>query len=273
MKNRATKVVIVFSVRQSAFFSANAIAFRIAPNYSALSLSPIAQFTLCVIDVTPHDGKPEILFLTDPVKVWEKKPVSSKRLALEKVIMSKTKKLVRVTMGNQHEPTEEERAFYHGWRPCSEVRGKDVAESERVRRAIRAAPKECWVNARKAILGLDELADASYVEGWVILLGGLVADHGWLAKDGQIIDPTLPDRVVAYFAGLEFHGRAGIAEFTAHSLGRKHRNDPFHWAFGWGGEHSPSYMKAFRDAFEYQKKHFTERGEKDEDSENQGNHD
>ena len=118
------------------------------------------------------------------------------------------------------------------------------------------SPRAAGTTPGKPFSVLDDFAVASYVEGWVVFLGGSIGDHAWIVKDGKIIDPTLPDRVVTYFAGLEFQGRAGIAEFLKHPLGRKHRDDPYHWAFGWGGEHSPSFMKSFRDALEYQNKHF-----------------
>jgi hypothetical protein len=42
-------------------------------------------------------------------------------------------------------------------------------------------------------------------------------------------------------------------DFVDNSLGKKHRADPYFYAFGWGGEQSPGYMKAFQDAVEYQK--------------------
>jgi hypothetical protein len=150
---------------------------------------------------------------------------------------------------------DEAKQFYLGWQPSSEATGKDEQESKRVKRIIRAQPKRCWFNARRAVLRLAEYSDASYIEGWVMLKTGTVAEHGWLVKDGIIIDPTLPTQVAHYFPGLEFKGRNGIEDFLATPLGRKHRHDPFHYAFGWGGEYSPSYIRAFEQARAIQTQH------------------
>jgi hypothetical protein len=104
---------------------------------------------------------------------------------------------------------------------------------------------------------LDEYANASYLEGWIVTERGALVEHGWVVNNGKIIDPTLPEIVATYFGGLEFVGRRGIAEFLGTPMGRKHKSDPFHYAFGWGGTDSPSYQKAFRDAMEYQAKLFS----------------
>jgi hypothetical protein len=156
-----------------------------------------------------------------------------------------------------------EQRFYEGCQPTSPMTTeKDKAESHRVGRAIRAAMKRCWFNARKAVLKLDDYADASYIEGWVVDLdGGSMMEHGWVMRNGKVIDPTLPHKNYAHFPGLEFKGRKAIEEFLATPLGRKHRKDPFFYAFGWGGCESPGYMKAFYDAMEYQKRFIKPRPE------------
>jgi hypothetical protein len=129
---------------------------------------------------------------------------------------------------------------------------KDHAESKRVCRAIRAKLTQCWFNARKAIQRLDDYAEASYVEGWVVNEGGSLIEHGWIVSNGKVIDPTLPEAVAAYFPGLEFKGRSGIAEFLKTPRGKIHTKEPFHCGFGWGGKDSPSYQQAFRDALHFQ---------------------
>ena len=151
----------------------------------------------------------------------------------------------------------------HDWQPTSVAVEKDHAESKRVCRAIRAAVKQCWLNARKAIERLDEYAEARYVEGWIVSGSGALIEHGWVVNNGKIIDPTLPEMVVTYFPGLEFMGRRGVAAFLQTPMGREHKADPFHYAFGWGGGDSPSYQKAFREAMDYQGKVFSSASNKE----------
>jgi hypothetical protein len=143
---------------------------------------------------------------------------------------------------------EENDDVLYQWHPVSPARHKDAAESRRVGRAIRAIQKQCWFNARRAILRLGEYADAGYVEGWAVV-NGLPMEHGWIVRDGVVIDPTLPDAVVVYFPGLEFQGRDGIHEFLASKLGRGCKKSPFFYAFGWGGCQSPSFSQAQADAW------------------------
>lgn len=138
----------------------------------------------------------------------------------------------------------DEVAFNDGWRPTSQPAAKDQDESARVGRAIRARRGRCWFNARRAIMRLDEYADAKYVEGLAVLDGFYPIEHGWVVLGGTIIDPTLPHRLVVYFPGLEFPGRGGIAEFLATGPGRKCKRTPFLYAFGWGGNFSPSFTAA-----------------------------
>lgn len=143
--------------------------------------------------------------------------------------------------------------FLLQWQPTSRPTRKDEAESERIGRRIGAVPKQCWFNARKTILRLDDCATASYVEGYAVSKrGSPPLEHGWVVRDGTIIDPTLPASVGAYFPGLEFTGRFGIEAFLATPRGRTCRKSPFLYAFGWGGEESPSMARAFEESLEYQ---------------------
>lgn len=119
--------------------------------------------------------------------------------------------------------TEENRAFLCGWQPTSQAAEKDVEESKRVAKRIRAVPKRCWFNARKAVLKLDEYADASLIEGWVFRIGATAIEHGWIVKDGKVIDPTLCEKPIVYFPGLEFRGRKEIKEFDALSIRSQRR--------------------------------------------------
>ena len=72
--------------------------------------------------------------------------------------------------------TAEERQFFQQWQATTTAKEKDKVESHRVRKLVRAALKQCWFNARKVVLKLDEYAEASYVEGWVVSPGG--RNHG-----------------------------------------------------------------------------------------------
>ena len=146
-------------------------------------------------------------------------------------------------------PINAERAGFHArWAPATRPSGIDAAESARLARRIRALPKQCWFNARRAVLRLDDYAGAGYVEGLSVTREGLIIEHGWVVRSGLIVDPTLPGLVAAYFAGLEFPGREGIADFLATSLGRGRERSPFFHAFGWFGRESPSFARARADA-------------------------
>lgn len=145
----------------------------------------------------------------------------------------------------------DEVAFCDGWRPTSMAATKDPDESARVGRAIRARRGRCWFNSRRAILRLEDYAEAVYVEGVAVLDGCYPIEHGWIVRNGTIIDPTLPRREAAYFPALEFHGTVGIAGFLATGPGRRCKRTPFLYAFGWGGGRRPSIMDAWQAASAY----------------------
>jgi hypothetical protein len=141
----------------------------------------------------------------------------------------------------------EQNDFLQGWKPTTTAKTKEVEESRRVGKAIKAIPKQCWFNARKAIQKLDEYAGASLVEGWALIRGVMPIEHGWIARNGFIIDPTLPDDEMVYYPGLEFRGRAEIEHFLSIPQGKKCKKTPFFFAFGWGGMLSPSFRKCYDD--------------------------
>jgi hypothetical protein len=139
--------------------------------------------------------------------------------------------------------------FLGRWQPTSTAHQKDEQESERVGRKVRAGVKQCWFNARKAILKVPEYAEASHVEGWACL--PFPMEHGWIVRDGVIVDPTLPHDEGAYFPGLEFRGCSEIEAFLDTPPGRRCKKSPFFYAFGWGGMQSPSFRKCYEEAMEY----------------------
>lgn len=146
--------------------------------------------------------------------------------------------------------TPEEQAFFQGWQPMMQATGKDFTESARVGRGIRAVPKRCWFNARRAVMQMADYADASYIEGWIVV-PNMPFEHGWIVMDGRIIDPTLPNNPGVYFPGLEFQGRAGIETFLATAEGKKCKKTPFFYAFGWAGMKSPSFRRCYDEAMAY----------------------
>ncbi len=44
------------------------------------------------------------------------------------------------------------------------------------------------------------------------VLDGFAIEHGWIEKDGMVIDPTLPTDEIVYFPGLRFRGQYGLAK-------------------------------------------------------------
>lgn len=94
-------------------------------------------------------------------------------------------------------------------------------------------------------------AGASYIEGWAVCDSGMLIEHGWLVRDGVLLDPTLPTGVDAYFPGLEFRGRQEIKDFYATPRGKKCRTSPLFYAYGWGGRFSPTMRKAQFDAMAF----------------------
>jgi hypothetical protein len=53
---------------------------------------------------------------------------------------------------------------------------------------------------------------------------------------------------MTYFPGLEFRGRGEIEAFLRTPKGRKCKRSPFFFAFGWGGQESPSFRRCYEQA-------------------------
>ncbi len=128
---------------------------------------------------------------------------------------------------------------------------KDILESKRVGKLVRAKGQQCYYNAFHVIMNLPEYADADYVEGLAIF-SGFPIEHGWVERDGVIIDPTLPEKEAAYFAGLRFRGGRGMAkalqipkpEYTSEDF-------PIFYRFGFGGVESPEFRAALIAAYRH----------------------
>ena len=150
--------------------------------------------------------------------------------------------------------------FFGGWQPTNatrHVKTIDREESERVKTLIRAKPTHCWFNARKAIQQLDEYADALYVEGFAASDSMLtMMAHGWIVREGIIIDPTAPYDHNLYVPGLEVQGRADLDKFLSSNLGKHCKSLPFFHAFGDEGANSASFRSATEVAIRYMKENW-----------------
>jgi hypothetical protein len=80
----------------------------------------------------------------------------------------------------------------------------------------------------------------------------MLIEHGWIEKDGVIVDPTIPLDEMVYFPGLRFAGIAGIAK--ALRIPKPYRTCeefPIFYRFGWGGGDSPEMRSAWAGAFRF----------------------
>ena len=129
---------------------------------------------------------------------------------------------------------------------------KNVKESTRARRLVRAAPKQCYSNAFRLIQQDDEYGNADYIEGMAVIEDVMVIEHGWVEKDGVIVDPTLPTTDLVYFPGLRFRGRRGLAEAIRIPKPERTVEDlPIFYRFGWGGIDSPDFRGAAAGAYRH----------------------
>jgi hypothetical protein len=127
---------------------------------------------------------------------------------------------------------------------------KDTVESKRVSKLIRAKEKHCYYNAFRVIQEVPEYAAADYVEGMAVF-GGPPIEHGWVEKDGVIVDPTLPLKEVAYFPGLRFRGQHASAEAFKIPKPSYTKDLPIFYRFGWGGVDSPEFRAALVAAYRH----------------------
>jgi len=148
------------------------------------------------------------------------------------------------------EPEPSHMSIQSAWQPASSADVKDRAESERVAQLAGANPNNCYCNARAVLRSLPEYADAAYVEGYVVTHEGGIFEHGWLVKDGMIVDPSIREDGTSYFPGLEFSGRDQVRTFLRTERGRRLHGHPFYQAFGEFGAESSSFQEAFRRARE-----------------------
>ena len=129
---------------------------------------------------------------------------------------------------------------------------KDKVESKRISKLLRAKSQQCYYNAFRVIMAIPEYAKADYVEGLAVIDHAVVIEHGWVEKDGMIVDPTLPSEDLVYFPGLRFEGQRGLAEAVKTPKPKPTREDfPIFYRFGWGGIDSPEFRAALVAAYRY----------------------
>ena len=129
---------------------------------------------------------------------------------------------------------------------------KDKIESARVRRLVRARPQQCYYNSFHVIFEVPEYAKADYVEGLAVNDYQMVIEHGWVEKDGVIVDPTLIDGDLTYFPGLRFTGQRELSEAMQIPKPEITWEDfPIFYRFGWGGIESPEFRAALVAAYRH----------------------
>lgn len=137
---------------------------------------------------------------------------------------------------------------------CVEILTKNVEESARLskHKQVKSKAKQCYRNAFSVVQYVPGYEKAWYVEGIAALGNSVPIEHGWVEKDGEILDPTLPHDNITYFPGLRFRGQWGLSK--ALGLPKTLKTDadlPFFYRFGWGGNQCPDFRMAWDDAWAY----------------------
>ena len=101
----------------------------------------------------------------------------------------------------------------HGRRSSSAASGagvrandnKNVSESLRLKDEYGAQPKQCWYNSATLIAAIP---GAEYVEGYFAVEMRpdfkFPIEHGWLEKDGEVLDVTLAEDKGNYYAARRY---------------------------------------------------------------------
>jgi hypothetical protein len=123
----------------------------------------------------------------------------------------------------------------------------DGVLSKRIARRTKNEPR--YHAACYALLDYSELSVGHYVEGYTVDEAGRIADHGWVELGDKIIDPTLCELPLTYFAGLRFN-RSQIWDALVSIPKPEYVQEdlPIFYRFGWGGCDSPTMMQAWASA-------------------------
>jgi len=135
----------------------------------------------------------------------------------------------------------------------SELTFKNYEESHRLSDLIWSDPNLCYHNSFLVLLDISGYQDATYVEGIAVNEAGLMIEHGWIEKDNEVLDPTLPFEQMTYFPGLRFDGLVEISK-AMHSIPKSDGTDedfPIFYRFGWGGKDSEEMCQARKEAREF----------------------
>jgi hypothetical protein len=128
---------------------------------------------------------------------------------------------------------------------------KNIVESKRLKRAMRAKSKRCYANAWDAVETQAEYQNATYVEGLVVCQS-MVIEHGWIETEEEIVDPTLPTEDMVYFSGLRFKGKDGLdCSWKIPGFLESGMKLPIFYRFGWGGVNSPEFLQAIVRAYRF----------------------
>lgn len=123
---------------------------------------------------------------------------------------------------------------------------KDIAESMRVADVVHAVGQQCYRNAFRVIKNVPEYSKADYVEGIATFDKGGLIEHGWIEKEGVVVDPTLPQDELVYFPGLRFTGREGLKRAMRIPKPKVTQEIvPLFYRFGWGGRDSPAMLASW----------------------------
>lgn len=81
--------------------------------------------------------------------------------------------------------------------------GREWTITEDTFKGRRAKKHHCYQNAFTLLFTRPNL---TYVEGQVVILGGIPVDHAWTVdQDGNVIDPTLDGKDVDSYFGVPFN--------------------------------------------------------------------
>jgi hypothetical protein len=126
----------------------------------------------------------------------------------------------------------------------------DWQASAAIADSIAAKQKACWANAVRALLFsvLESPGEPMvYVEGYIVLMGAVIIEHGWLVQGNALLDPTLVlgeeaehmHDLADYFPGVQYTHRE-VEDLVV----RQKIAPPFVWHHGFGGSNHPAYMQA-----------------------------
>jgi hypothetical protein len=88
------------------------------------------------------------------------------------------------------------------------------------------------------------------VEG-IAVVDGMCVEHGWVERDGEILDPTLPQEELVSFPGLRFEGEPAIAERIQRPKPNSVEDLPFFTRYGRDGLDSLELRSAWIQALDY----------------------